>query len=255
MTLRDTYVPAIREIMAEHRIEAAPTQPPYEVYVGASFKDAVQYADWYLTAHGNEIEHYRFDRYFNAIDQALANRTGRWLHIDIGCGAGPFSWAFLDWAAKHHITSAGLGLYGYDPSQEMIRLAWMLRARLRSVVPDYPSLRYDSNFNSFLRRLTHIRSHASCLITLGHVLAGNHDDADISTFTRIMERMTRLTDYVSEVWLLTSDATSDRHRDSFENGWSTLLSALRDSGVQRRSVPVFTGRSSDRCVVLSRQEV
>ena len=201
------------------------------------------------------MEHYRFDRYFNAIDQVLANRDGRCIHIDIGCGAGPFSWAFMDWATEHGIASTDLTLYGYDPSQEMIRLAWMLRAKLRSVVPDYPDLQYDSNYTSFVRRLANVRSHAKCLITFGHVLAGNHDSEAISTFTRIIERVTRLTDYLSEVWLLASDATSDRHRDSFESGWSTLLLALQGSGVQHRSVPVFTGRSSDRCVVLSRQEV
>lgn len=254
MTIRDIYVPAIRGIMAEKGIEAATTQPQYEVSANASLLDAVQYTDWYLTTTGNEAEHYRFDRYFNAIDLALGNRDGRWIHVDIGCGAGPFSWAFVDWATKHGIASADLSLYGYDPSQEMIRLAWMLRAKLRTATPDYPNLRYESNYDSFVRRLANIRSQASCLITLGHVLAGNHDSEDIRSFTRIIERVTALTDYVSKVWLLASDATSGRHRNSFENGWRTLLSALQSSGVRHRSVPVFTGRSSDRCVVLSRKE-
>lgn len=239
--------------MAEKGIEAATTQPQYEVSANASLMDAVQYTDWYLTTTGNEVEHYRLDRYLKAIDLALTHRGSRWVHVDIGCGAGPFSWAFMDWAAKHGVTSTDLTLYGYDPSQEMIRLAWMIRARLRSAVPDYPDLQYDSNYDSFVRRLAKVRSRANCLITFGHVLAGNHDSEGISTFTRIIEQVTRLTD-LSEVWLLASDATSGRHRDSFESGWSTLLEALQDSGVGRRSVPVFTGRSSDRCVILSRKE-
>lgn len=255
MTIRDIYVPAIRAIMVEQGIEAAPAQPQYEVGSDASFADAVQYTDWYLTTRGNDTEHYRFDRYLNAIDLALTHRGGRWIHIDIGCGAGPFSWAFVDWATEHGIPPADLALYGYDPSREMIRLAWMLRARLRSAVPGYPNLRYDSNYNSFARRLANVRIHANCLITFGHVLAGNHSSEDISTFTRIIDRVTRLTSYLSRVWLLTSDATSGRHRNSFESGWRTLLSALQNSGVRHRSVPVLTGRSSDRCVVLSRQEV
>ena len=255
MTLRDIYVSAIREIMAQHEIEAAPAQPQYEVGTGASFTDAVQYTDWYLTTHGNDVEHYRFDRYFNAIDQVFGNYAGRLIHIDIGCGAGPFSWAFMDWATKRGMASADLSLYGYDPSQEMIRLAWMLRAKMRSADPSYPDLQYDSNYASFIRRLANIRGHADCLITFGHVLAGNHDHDDIGSFTRIIDRVTRLTDHLDQVWLLASDATSDRHRDSFESGWSTLLLALQEIGVQRRSVPVFTGRSSDRCVILSRKEV
>ena len=241
--------------MAQRGIEAATKQPQYEVGANASFTDVVQYTDWYLTTHGNDVEHYRFDRYFNAINQVLANRGGRWIHIDIGCGAGPFSWAFMDWAIQHGIASTDLSLYGYDPSQEMIRLAWMLRARLRRFIPDYPNLQYDSNYYSFIRRLTNIRSRAYCLITFGHVLAGNHDNDDIGTFTRIIERVTRLAEYLSEVWLLASDATSDRHRESFESGWNTLLVALQESGVRHRSAPVFTGRSSDRCVILSRKEV
>ncbi len=237
-----------------HGIEAASTQPPYEINVDASFSDAVRYADWYLTPHGNEIEHYRFDRYLNAIELALTHRRGRWVHIDIGCGAGPFSWAFVDWATRHGIPPADLALYGYDPSRQMIRLAWMLRAKLRGLVPDYPNLRYDSNYDSFVRRLANIRSHANCLITFGHVLAGNHDSEDIRTFTRIIERVMRLTSYLSRVWLLASDATSGRHRNSFESGWRMLLSTLQNSGVGRHGVPVFTGRSSDRCVILSRKE-
>lgn len=241
--------------MAQQGIEAATQQPRYEVGADASVSEVIQYTDWYLTTHGNDVEHYRFDRYFKAIDQALTNRDGKWIHIDIGCGAGTFSWAFLDWAIKHDISPTDLSLYGYDPSEEMIRLAWMLRAKLRSAVPHYPDLRYDSNYRSFVRRLANIRGQANCLITMGHVLAGNHDDTDISAFTRIIERVTRLTNHISKVWLLASDATSGRHRTSFASGWRTLLSALQDCGLRYRSVPVFTGKSSDRCVILSRKEV
>ena len=45
MTLRDIYVSAIREIMVQHDIEAAPTQPQFEVGANASFTDAAQYTD------------------------------------------------------------------------------------------------------------------------------------------------------------------------------------------------------------------
>ncbi len=131
----------------------------------------------------------------------------------------------------------------------------MLRARLRSAIPGYPNLQYESDYDSFVRRLANIRSQASCLMTLGHVLAGNHDSEDIGTFTRIIERVTTLTDYISDVRLLASDATSGRHRQSFESGWRTLLSALQGIGVRYRSMPVSTGKSSDRCVILSRKEV
>ncbi len=52
MTIRDNYVPAIRDIMAQQGIEAATKQPQYEVQASVSFANAVQYTDWYLTTTG-----------------------------------------------------------------------------------------------------------------------------------------------------------------------------------------------------------
>ena len=254
MTIRENYVDAIRGIMAEYGVRSPTQRPAHEVRSDATLEDVLRYTDWYLTATGNDTEHYRFDRYYNAIDQALDDREGQWVHIDIGCGAGPFSWAFMDWATKRGIAPADLSLYGYDPSPEMIRLAWMLRARLCSAVPNYPDLRYESNYTTFVRKLTNIRSRANCLVTMGHVLAGNHNDEDIRAYTRIIEAVATPTADSADVRLLASDATSDTNRSLFGSGFEKLLSSLSGKGLRSQSVPLFTGRTSDRCVVLSRKE-
>ena len=255
MTTRGSYVQAIRDIMEQSNIVAAPTQPQYEVGTDDSFASVVQYTDWYLTTHGNEVEHYRFDRYYDAIETSLVHHdSGIWAHIDIGCGAGPFSWAFVDWAIQHGIALADLRLYRFDPSAQMIRLAWMIRHRLRGAVQGYPNLHYESKYDSFVRKLANIRGQENCLITLGHVLAGNHGSEDVRTFARIIERVATLSGYSSKVWLLASDATSGRHRTSFMDGWRALLSALGEGGVLHSDVPIPTGRTSDRCVILSRKE-
>ena len=254
MTIRENYVDAIRGIMAEYGVQSPTQRPAHEVRSDATFEDVLRYTDWYLTTTGNETEHYRFDRYFNAIDQALDGREGQWIHTDVGCGAGPFSWAFMDWAAKHRIAPAGLSLYGYDPSREMVRLAWMLRAKLRSAVPSYPGLRYESNYTSFVRKLTNIRSRANCLVTMGHVLAGNHNDEDIRIYTRIIEALATSTADSVNVHLLASDATSGANRRQFNSGFEKLLSPLSGKGLRSQAVPLFTGKTSDRCVVVSRKE-
>ena len=251
MTLREHYVKAIRGVMAEHGVQSPTQRPTHAIRSDATFEEVLRYTDWYLTATGNDTEHYRFDRYLKAIDQALTDGKGRWIHIDIGCGAGPFSWAFMDWAAKHGLALADLSLYGYDPSQQMIRLAWMLRAKLSSAVPGYPDLRYESNYTTFVRKLTNIRSQTNCLVTMGHVLAGNHDGEDIRTYTRIIEEITTSS---TNVRLLASDATSDANRNLFDSGFEKLLASLSDKGLRHRTVPLLTGKTSDRCVLLSRKE-
>ena len=254
MSIREAYVSAIREVMAERGVEGAETQPSPAVPYGASLADALQYTDWYATKRGNEEEHYRFGRYYNAIEKSLRETGHKWAHIDVGCGAGLFWWAFLDWAAEHGVERSGITLYGYDACREMVRLAWMLRAKLGRTVPDYPDLRYASDSGLFIRKLAGGPIDANCLMTFGYVLAGNHSDDDIGVFQRIAATTVNSVLHGRSVYLLASDATSGKNLGQLEDGWRKLLSALQAGGARIQQLPLATIYSGDRCVLLSRKE-
>lgn len=254
MSIRDLYVQAIRAVMADKGIEPAATQPSPSVQPGASLTEALQYTEWYATERENPKEHYRFDRYRRAISHALVYGGDKWAHIDVGCGAGLFSWAFLDWAANRGVECANVTLHGYDACAEMIRLAWMLRAKISPAAPCYPDLHYEDNIEAFIRKLGSKRIDADCLITFGYVLAGNHNDDDIHAFQRIAAAVLDAALPGRGVYLLASDATSALHSGQFEEGWEKLRAALRTRGVHSLSLPMPTGYSGEQCVLLSRQE-
>ncbi len=254
MSIRDLYIPAIRAVMADTGIQPAEAQPSPAVQPGASLADALQYTDWYATERGNGEEHYRFDRYRRVINRAPINRGDKWAHIDVGCGAGLFSWAFLDWAANRGVECSNVTLHGYDACAEMIRLAWMLRAKISPDASCYPDLHYGDNIDAFIRKLGSKRIDADCLITFGYVLAGNHNDDDLSEFMRITVTVVDTTLPGRNVYLLASDATSAQRLGQFEEGWGNLLSALQTRGVRNQPLRLLTGFSGDRGVLLSRQE-
>lgn len=254
MSIRDLYVSAIRKVMDKQGVAGAKTQPSCDVSPNASLPDVLQYTDWYATERGNEAEHYRFDRYRRAINHGLVNGGNKWAHIDVGCGAGLFSWAFLDWAVSRGVECSSVTLHGYDACPEMIRLAWMLRAKISPDVPCYPDLHYEDNINAFIRKLGSKRIDADCLISFGYVLAGNHNDDDIRAFQRIAAAVLDAALPGRGVYLLASDATYGENLRLSTMGWEKLRAALRTRGVQSLSLPMHTGYSGDQCVLLSRQE-
>lgn len=255
MRIRNLYVRAIRRIMVKCGIEGAKGPPSPAVRPNASFADVLLYTDWYATKRGNEEEHYRFDRYYKVINESLKPKSARsrWAHIDVGCGAGLFSWAFLDWAARRGIEYSNITLHGYDACPQMIRLAKMIRMKLRRNVPGYPLLHYHHNRSSFIRKLANSQIDSDCLITFGYVLAGNHTENDIRAFHRVVLAALGAVQGKRKVYLLASDARSIWGASQSDEGWDKLLAALRSSGVKSR--PLFlVGGSGDRCVLLSRQK-
>ncbi len=255
MRILDLYARAIRRIMAKYGIAGAKERPSPSVLPNASFADVLQYTDWYATERGNEEEHYRFDRYYKVINESLKPKSARsrWAHIDVGCGAGLFSWAFLDWAARHGIGYSNITLYGYDACPQMIRLARMIRTKLRRNVPGYPLLHYHHNRSSFIRKLASSQIDSDSLITFGYVLAGSHETIDIRSFHRVVLAALDAVHGRRKVYLLSSDARSMWGASRSDEGWDMLLAALRSSGVKSR--PLFlVGGSGDRCVLLSRKE-
>ena len=144
MRIRDLYARVIRSIMAKYGIAGAEMPPRWSVRPNASFADVLRYTDWCAAKSD-----YRFGRYYSAIGKALGSRAKKWAHIDIGCGAGVFSWAFLDWAAERGIEYSNVTLYGYDACPQMIRLARMIRGKLKRNIPGYPDLHYHYDMASF----------------------------------------------------------------------------------------------------------
>ncbi len=246
--------------MCEEHIPEATIRPPSEVSADASFAAVVQYADWYIAGRGDRQHDYRYNRYYNVLKNTLNSmqikEDTKIAHIDIGCGTGLFAWTLLDWAEEKEIDCDKVSLYGYDCCTEMIRLAQKTRMRLLTQCPAYPDLHYGDDCAAFLSGIaTMPHVYTDYLITLGHVLAGNHEPDDISEFGGIITKIVQLKNPSDTVWLLSSDATSDRHRPSSAEGWNALLAALQAAGIKCSSRFVATGLSGDRCVLLSQQEV
>ena len=246
--------------MSEQHIPEASEQPPSEVSADATLEAVVQYTEWYIAGRGDTQPNYRYNRYYSVLRNTLnamqIQEATQIAHIDVGCGPGLFAWALLDWADEHEIEYSKLSLYGYDCCTEMVRLARMMRMQLLTLCPAYPDLLYNDDYRTFLSRIAKTpRVYTDYLITFGHVLAGNHNSDDISGFRQIIEQIVQLKNPANTVWLLSSDATSDRNRSLSLEGWNALLSALQTTGIEYARRPVATGRGGDQCVVLSHQEV
>ncbi len=101
---------------------------------------------------GNSL-HFRYDRYLREL-RHLSTSEMRIAHVDIGCGAGAFSWAFLDKVRALGIKLDSVDLYGLDYCPAMICLAKEIRAKLKNTIPDYPDLRYCENVETLLQNLS-----------------------------------------------------------------------------------------------------
>ena len=175
MLVKDRYQGVIREIMQEHCI--LQSQPAFEhrVLSDASFKAVVQYTDYYVgkgnaDRPGNSL-HYRYERYLREL-RHLSTSEMRIAHVDIGCGAGAFSWAFLDKVRALGIKLDSVDLYGLDYCPAMICLAKEIRAKLINTIRDYPELRYCENVETLLQNLSEgHRKGTAYTITFGHILA------------------------------------------------------------------------------------
>lgn len=237
------YQGAIRQIMADHDIE--PLQNPgHIVGAGADFAEVVRHTHWYVD-RGDTRPHYRYRRYSEVLGHIKAGNR-RVTHIDIGCGAGLFSWVFLDWARENGLTYDRVDLYGLDHSSEMINLAQQVRTKLMAVVPDYPALHYAHEVAALTRELNaHHQESTDYIITFGHVLVQAHSSRDIWNFVEVIfEAQTiGLPDSHPSCILIASDA---RNRSAeFSEGWDLLLNCLEEVEIGHSIVPVNTTQIND----------
>ena len=97
--IRDLYPAVLDSIMTQHRIPQR--EPSPVVPANASFAEVVQYTDWFCY-RGDTHPPYRYDRYREVVGHPTPSGR-REAHVDIGCGAGLFSWVFPDWAGGEQL--------------------------------------------------------------------------------------------------------------------------------------------------------
>ena len=223
------------DIMTESNI--GPSERDHNIPADASFEHVLQYTEWHMgflnrrQRHPNALQHYRYDRYRSLLE-LLDISTGEQAHVDIGCGAGVFSWAFLDWLMANGIAHSLVSLYGYDHCREMIRLSYMLRGRIRQSITDYPELYYFQDLKSLTNRLESSSKNGSVgihhTITFGHVLAQAHSPEAIQTYTKIISTIVDIRDPRSTCVIGAVDAIG--HFSEFSAGWDLLLESLTSCG-------------------------
>lgn len=226
----DLYPSILEAIMGEHRICPLQQSPDdYIVPADANFAEVVQNTDWFCW-RGDSRPPYRYNRYQEVLMSTCRRSARRQAHIDIGCGAGLFSWVFLDWARENNVAYDRIDLYGLDHSREMLRLARKMRTRLIVDIPDYPELHYTRFNLALLWWLARDHSPATdYTITFGHALVQTPDDA-IRDFALVIATIMEFLDARSSCKVLAVDA--DKEKVQFGQSWKSLMNKLHNLGIR-----------------------
>lgn len=228
--IKDFYREVIGDIMKEHNIPKS--DPGYVLPPDAEFEKVVQYTHWYVVNPQGQERHHRYRRYRRMLD-LLQLGKGRKVHVDVGCGAGLFSWAFLDWATENDIAHKHVRLFGYDHNLASLRLARRIRTRVKNDIPSYPKLRYNSNVGKLLSRLEEDRpKNSDYVITFGFVLVQAQSKEEIELFAKIISHVARLVGPRGSCSVVAVDAIS--RGTELDHGWSSLLRSLGESGVSHK---------------------
>ena len=250
MTVKDYYQRVIQEIMEDAGISLLSQRPSYVLATDAELKEVVQYTEAFVSGRLDERPPYRYRRYLEVL-RYLETSKKRMAHVDIGCGAGLFSWAFLDWSTEMEVGLDRLDLYGFDHSAEMIYLAQDISYRLRKLIPDYPALHYHEDVDSLLRALTSShRDDTDYIVTFGHVLVQSHEPGDIGTFAEVITHILNMKDSSSTCTFVAVDARGSKI--SFGAGWDSLLKLLALDDVGHKELRVPTTRiNSNSCAKIA----
>ena len=228
--IQDLYCDVLDAIMFEFNIAPAQDPPDHIVLDNASFPDVFRNTDWYCR-RGDSRAHYRYRRYREVLGR-IGLPTGNYpiAHVDIGCGAGLFSWAFLDWARDGNVSYDRVDLYGLDHSREMINLAHRMRDGLMQKIPKYPNLRYAHDAEALMQELTaNHRSGTIYIVTFGHVLVQAHKRDDTARFPQVITHICNLEAQQSCI-LLAVDARGEC--TAFKDAWRGLLTDLKKAGIE-----------------------
>ena len=166
----------------------------FEVPANAGIPEVLQYADWYIAGRGDREQQHRYKRCLGRLKgYSISDR--RIVNVDIGCGTGLFSWAFLDWATERGLEFDQLGLYGLDRCRAMLNVAEMARAKLSRLIANYPNLRYHLNADELLQQLTEDHLEGSYyFVTFGYVLiqVWENTPQSIGDFAKAISHIVRL---------------------------------------------------------------
>ena len=231
MRIKPRYQRIIRDIMKEYDVGLS-SQPGHVVQKDAGFRKVLQYTEHYVGGGNDTQPHYRYRRYRELLN-SLQPSGRREAHVDIGCGAGLFSWTFLDWATAKGVDHDQVDLYGLDHSPAMICLAQEIRTRLMLDIPEYPELHYSHKVKPLLSELTaNHQQGTDYTITFGHVLAQAHAPADVKVFTRVILDILKLIDDGSNCFVVAVDALSASI--PFAEGWCSLITSLESANIRHK---------------------
>lgn len=235
--LRFNYHPVLIEIMSNRGLEPV-DRPTHLVGPDATLDEVIEHTEWF-TWSGDSLRPYRYRRYYQVLNQHVEVPKGRVAHIDIGCGAGLFSWAFLDWAMDNRVPLDRVDLYGMDHSPAMLELAELVRSGLTRHIPDYPELRYVHSIES-LRDQLGSPTDTDYILTFGHSLAQitHHFPSDVSRYAQFIAHVRKTVDSQARCVLIAADARNQRAKTNLSLGWNQLLSSLRAAGIQYEHEPL-----------------
>ena len=233
--LRDYYQQVLQGIIDEQGIDRV-EWPDHVVPANTEWVEVVQHTEWYVGGSADSREHYRYRRYMEVMG-GFTPGDGRVALADLGCGAGLFSWVFLDWATRRGVGYHRLSLYGLDHCPAMLRLALEARQRLLQHVPDYPELHCRDDVEALCNQLTeNHRQGTDYIVTLGHVLVQAHTPDAIQNFTRVIGHVMELIEPGRNCALVAVDAS--RERDAFAEGWTALLDSLARANICYAELPI-----------------
>ena len=109
--VKDYYREAIRQVMKAKGDSPLKDRPDYELPPDAGITEVLQYTDSFVAGTHDTVDHYRYNRYVETLNLLTPSKV-RQVHVDIGCGVGLFSWAFLDWATANGIEHKRIRLFG-----------------------------------------------------------------------------------------------------------------------------------------------
>ena len=243
MSVKDQYQGVIRSIMHTYNLCPTGNKPPHEVGKNTSFKDVILHTDYYVGKGNDEkpnsCPHYRYERY-RAFLRNLSTSGARMAHVDIGCGAGAFSWAFIDWATEKGVELNRVSLYGLDHSPAMLYLAQEIRSRLSDTILDYPDLYYYQDVASLLDQLKEKHQEdKDYTITFGHVLVQvyeqEHPDEAINQFAQIVSQVYNMISDNSSCNLVAVDASTGSWSYQFDAAWDLFRENLKSFGISMKS--------------------
>lgn len=229
MWIEECYQKALREIKCQYIKRGCNHEADYGYKIPSdiSLQGAIEYTSRY-------DQPYRYKRYHEALAEVLQEKllfspaSRRIVNLDLGCGAGLFSWVVRDYMLeKYGKNDSDIRLIGYDRAKNMIRLATLFRKHLPMRI----------NFTGYskigkVKKVLSREDFSDCdvIVTFGHVLVqtkGKHNA--VSHFCNIIYSLFPANCCV----LVAVDAITRAW--AFDDAWKDLRVALEEAGINMES--------------------